>query len=112
MRTSSDLDLLRVARSDRLAQEGFEHEQRPERDAVIARARLMIRDHLAQKPRIEISGLHQHRPEHGLLYPLPQRPAEPAGERHGKSHLWPVQDLVRQMRFERLLEQVLAFAPA
>src|ERR1700687_1881033 len=105
------LELLRRACTHYLAQEGFEHEQRPQRGTMIARTRLMRFDHLAQECGVEVSGVKQYRPEYCLLHPLPQRSAEPARERHRKAHLRPVQDLVRKVGFERLLEQVLAFAP-
>src|SRR5260370_38765645 len=91
--TLRHLELLCGARTHRLAQEGFEHEQRPERNTVIANTRLMIVDHVAQKSWIEISGAHQYRTENGGLYALSQRSAEPAAEPHGKPHLRAVQNL-------------------
>ena len=51
-------------------------------------------------------------PSTRVAHALAQRPAEPARERHGEAHLRAVQDLVRQARLHRLLEQVLAFAAA
>src|SRR5438128_7732505 len=87
LETLSHLELVCRARSHHLAQKGFEHEQRPERYAVIARAGLMLVDHLPQKTGIEVTGVHQYRSEHCIPHSLAQRSAEPAGERHGKAHL-------------------------
>ena len=95
-----------------LAQEGVEHQQRPQRRAVVAASRLVVLDEVLEIPPLEIAGRGEPFAEQRVAHALPQRPAEPARERHRESHLRPIQDLRRQVRLHRLLEQVLALLPA
>src|SRR5579862_4001935 len=60
-----------------------------------------------EQPRVREHGAKGYIPN-----PLAQRAAEPACERHGKPHLWPIQDLPRQPPFGGLLQQEFTFATA
>ena len=97
---------------DDVAQEGLEHQQGPQRRAVVALARLMGVDQVLQILAVEPAGRQQARAQHGLAHARLQRAAEPACQRHRETHLRPVQDVVRQLRLHRLLQQELALLPA
>src|SRR5437762_9965100 len=67
---------------------------------------------LLEVTRIEYSGRREPGAEDGIAQSLPQRPAEPARQRNREALLGPVQDLARQIRLHRLLQQVLALLTA
>ena len=80
---------------DDVAQERLEHQERPQRRAVVARCRPgAASTRCASVRRVEPAGSGQALAEHGVAHALPQRPAEPARQRHRKAHLRPVQHLV------------------
>ena len=79
-----------------IAQERVEHEQRPQRRAVVAQSGLVLVDQVAEVVPVEESGVRQPLAEQRLAHALAQRAAEPPRERHGEAHLGPVQHLVRQ----------------
>ncbi len=77
---------------------------------MVAPAGFVLLDNLTDRIAVEPAGLEHRTAEQFVAHALTQRPAEPARQRHGKAHLRPVHDVVRQMRLHRLLEQELALA--
>ena len=90
-------------------QEGVEHQERPERRAVVPRSGLMRLENAIEIARIEEPRVEESRPEHRLTDPRAKRPAEPLGNGHGEAHLWPIEDFARQQWLHRFLQQVLPF---
>src|SRR6202011_5456592 len=78
--------------------------------AVVALARLVLVEQGGDRAGIEQARLAQHRCEQGVAQAPAQRAAEPGGERHGKSLLRAVEDFLRDIWFERRLEDLLPLA--
>ena len=95
-----------------VAQEPVEHQQRPDRRAVVAQPRLVLVDEALEVRRVEEPGRGEALAEQALAHARGERAAEPARERHREAHLRAVHHVVRQMRLHRLLEQVLALLAA
>ena len=71
-----------------VAQERVEHEQRPQRRAVVAPSRLVLVDQLARDNRgRRIRCSASRSPSSASRTRVAQRAAEPARERHGEAHL-------------------------
>src|SRR5512141_2574158 len=79
--------VVRAALTSRIGQERLEHQQAPQRRAVVAQARLMCIDELPQVRGIEESGVGELRAKHRVAHARAQGAAEPCGEWHRKSHL-------------------------
>src|SRR3546814_4376908 len=91
---SSDLLLVHVA------EEGLEHEQGPDRGAVVADAARVLVQQALDERHIEKIDLFQQAREKPPPDRLPQRAAEPVRQRAGESHLLAVENLARQPRSE------------
>src|SRR5215831_10926184 len=95
-----------------VAQKRLEHQQRPQRRAVIARSRLMGVEQMPQIRLVEPAGVEKAWTEHRFANTSSERTAEPTRERDREALLGPVHDLVRQIRFHRLFEKMLTFLTA
>src|SRR5205823_13362075 len=92
-----------------VAQEGVEHEKRPQRGAVITPTRLVLIDQFLEVAPIEEPRAREPFAQKRVAQATAERTPEPPRERNREAHFWPVQDLPRQPRFHRLLEQPFAF---
>src|SRR5215510_2638137 len=77
---------------DELARPHLEIDQRPEPLGMIARARLMFGDQIADKRRIEDAAIETSRAERVIVNHRAVRPAKPRADRHREPHLGPRQD--------------------
>src|SRR5260370_34716892 len=93
-----------------LTQKRLHHRQCPQRGAVVALARLVLVEQGGDSAGVEQARFPQNRSEQGVAQAPAQRAAEPGGERHRKSLLRAVEDFLRDIWFERRLEDLLSLA--
>ena len=93
-----------------LPQKRFHHGQGPQSGAVVALARLVLVEQRGDRAGVEQARFAQHRPQQIVAQAPAQRAAKPGGERDREALLRAVEDFLRDIRFERRLEDLLALA--
>src|SRR3546814_5399965 len=91
-----------------VAEERLEHEQGPDRGAVVTDAAAMLVQQALDEAHVEEVDLLEDAVEQPPAHGLAQGAAEPARQRAAEAHLLAVEDVARQARLHRLLQQVLA----
>src|SRR5712692_9368609 len=89
----------------------LELKQSPNSSGVIGAALLMLPDQALDLGAAEVPAADRTRIEEDLLREFAEIGAEPRGQRYPKPHLSPLEDLLRQPRPQRVLEDLLSGSP-